>query len=319
MLVVTCSYFGVGQTTLNKKDVYYQPATYIYELTTKNSISPISIVGQSGNIPAVWDFRSVSSNLLDTLEHTVVNDTFFIRANHQQSNNMLNITANAVYQTGIKDHFNPKFQPRLTTIQFPMDYGNSFYDSTRIEGIPDWYARSIYSEVDGYGTLITKFGIYPNCLRKKDIIIDYYIDGESYDTTYSYFSTIIGSYIVQVSRVKSEYNWPTPSVYRHENIRVFKNWMGPLLYVGTEPKITIKETPIMVYPNPVKGNKVFIEFTKEFVGEFNVIDQLGKNILSQKVVSSRTIELNTEGYSTGIYQLIFSNKQTTITQKLVIE
>ena len=82
---------------------------------------------------------------------------------------------------------------------------------------------------------------------------------------------------------------------------------------------------IAVYPNPVKGSVINVQFNNQEKGTYNVqlINSLGQQLYSNRIVhqggsASEALQLNA-ALSKGVYQLVITNGERKITQQVIAE
>jgi hypothetical protein len=82
---------------------------------------------------------------------------------------------------------------------------------------------------------------------------------------------------------------------------------------------------IAVYPNPVKGNVINVQFTDQEKGTYNVqlFNNLGQQVYTSRIVhqggsASEALQLNS-ALSKGVYQLVITTGDRKITQQVIAE
>ncbi len=179
-----------------------------------------------------------------------------------------------------------------TVYVFPFNYTNSFTDTYQILGESLINTRITY---DGYGTLITAFGTFPNVVRIKT---------EEGDSVF--------------------YTWAIPNPYREiasasigdngETYFSIKN--NPNLDSGfnqTGNKFTIAPNPFTTDFN--------VNFSNDLQGNFSVdvYDLLGNAVIRNQKMEVSSINLSFPEVASGIYLVTLSDDQKKViaTQKLI--
>ncbi|MBE9468495.1 MAG: T9SS type A sorting domain-containing protein [Bacteroidetes bacterium] len=75
---------------------------------------------------------------------------------------------------------------------------------------------------------------------------------------------------------------------------------------------------LSIYPNPTSG-VITISLDRKYNDvDVSIIDIIGETIMRKSICSTKTV-INMEGYSKGMYFIKFSNKEQTITRKIIVE
>ncbi len=99
----------------------------------------------------------------------------------------------------------------------------------------------------------------------------------------------------------------------------FLLFSGGIVAQGTTLPSLTQEKPInglTIYPNPVRGNKVYISTDKNLAKEVEVYNVLGKLVLIAKLTGK---ELDISELTPGIYILKIKEGNTQATRKLVVK
>lgn len=73
---------------------------------------------------------------------------------------------------------------------------------------------------------------------------------------------------------------------------------------------------LILYPNPVSGDRVYISTKNDYDKEIQIFDILGKKVLQTVLGSSR--ELNITTLSPGIYIIRITEEEASTTRKLIV-
>lgn len=180
---------------------------------------------------------------------------------------------------------NPK-----TIIQFPATYNSIFTDS--YQDITASSPTSYTVTYDGYGTLITPFGIYTNVLRQKII--------EGNVTNYKWYNSNPFYPILQTN---------------------IDNGSFALLQNTTTTGIkeSLIENEITISPNPIASQAIVSFKAEQKNTTLRVVDALGKEVKSA-IINGKYFVFEKENLPKGIYflQLVDASK-TLVIKKIIVE
>lgn len=214
-----------------------------------------------------------------------------------------------------------EFNPTETIIKFPLDYLDSFSDTSGMEIIMDTIKmdQTTYKTVtaDAWGSLTTPTGTY-NVLRL-------YTEKIEIQDIYKWF---IAAWVplYSTSDTTFEYAWWSDDLNARYPVCSF-NWNPDSMAIDGEvefldmnyvySKQLKKETELLVYPNPSSG---IINFYAENINSIEICDISGIEVYKQKFnspVSHSTIDLSY--LKNGIYFAKINNLNSSIVRKLIIE
>ncbi len=76
---------------------------------------------------------------------------------------------------------------------------------------------------------------------------------------------------------------------------------------------------LKVYPNPSKGN-LFIETpVTQYDASISIYNTTGKKVFSTKLHKTGNNKISVKNITTGVYYLIYSEGQKTVTQKVIVQ
>ena len=132
---------------------------------------------------------------------------------------------------------------------------------------------------------------------------------------------------VQASNSKG-YNWYDASPNNSNNyyrIKVINKDNSTSYSNVVQVKMESTSGDVSVYPNPVKGSVINVQFTNKEKGTYNVqlVNNLGQQVYNSKIVhqggsASETLQL-TSKLGKGVYQLVVTNGERKVTQQVVAE
>lgn len=78
-----------------------------------------------------------------------------------------------------------------------------------------------------------------------------------------------------------------------------------------------KLSDVNIYPNPVKDGKIFIKSSSNEVKDVKIYNILGRKVIDTKVNAGE--EINVSDLSTGMYMVSITEKNKTLTKKIIIK
>ena len=117
------------------------------------------------------------------------------------------------------------------------------------------------------------------------------------------------------------------SLYANQTINIrFRavrgiNWEGDIaldnIFIKTI-SVPITDEPVKVYPNPIKGDIVYVKANnaEELLTTYDISNLKGQLFLSG-ILSKTNQAIHVDGLSSGMYLLTIRNKETTITKKII--
>lgn len=113
-----------------------------------------------------------------------------------------------------------------------------------------------------------------------------------------------------------------PNVTRDIVVLVSKNVTTPRVAARSFAEVNLSTTGfnaiegLTMYPNPLKGNTLFLSSTANATMSVQIFDVLGKEVLNSNVVNSA---INVAGLNAGVYIVKITEEGKTATRKLVIQ
>lgn len=113
-----------------------------------------------------------------------------------------------------------------------------------------------------------------------------------------------------------------PNVTRDIVVLVSKNVTTPRVAARSFAEVNLSTTGfnaiegLTMYPNPLKGNTLFLSSTANATMSVQIFDVLGKEVLNSNVVNSA---INIAGLNAGVYIVKITEEGKTATRKLVIQ
>jgi hypothetical protein len=77
---------------------------------------------------------------------------------------------------------------------------------------------------------------------------------------------------------------------------------------------SVSEATIILFPNPVKGNEIYVEYTG--VAKFELYDIAG-NKIQQAILENKMNKININNIKSGIYIAVIKNHNTLLTKKII--
>lgn len=77
---------------------------------------------------------------------------------------------------------------------------------------------------------------------------------------------------------------------------------------------SVSEATIVLFPNPVKGNEIYVEYTG--VAKFELYDIAG-NKIQQAILENKMNKININNIKSGIYIAVIKNHNTLLTKKII--
>lgn len=166
----------------------------------------------------------------------------------------------------------------LLFMNFPLKYNDKVIDHVKSDTVYE-YDDTVFC--DGYGTLKTPYGTYPNTLR-----IKYTDDGGN--SIYEWYVT-------------------DPAYFTYAMVRIDGGSTRILNYKPTSIG-EIRKTEVKVYPNPAKGH-----FTVEGAAgsTIRVTDHTGRLLLSTDIATQRQV-IQTNGLAAGSYLYAIAHEGNTV-------
>lgn len=211
-----------------------------------------------------------------------------------------------------------------TTHMFPMEYGNTFTSSgyTDFDFNPFFDARLIThrkttTTVDGYGELVTPFGLHHNTLRVRHDIDEL----DSIHIVMEVFGFPVDQWI-PINRNLHYYEWwdkdKKRPLLRIETEGVFGNdFPTSITFLNNIVLgVDVNNFEVALYPNPT-ADRLHIN-SKEKLVEVILIDANGK-IVIQEAVNGTVHQLDVSPLSSGMYFLHSISENARNINKIVIE
>jgi hypothetical protein len=179
-------------------------------------------------------------------------------------------------------------------------------------------------EGDGYGSLITPAGTYPNVLRDKGI--EYTIDSTFIDVLGNGNYTFLNANGPSDSTVIYRFvtNGPNAILMEiEEDPASLGTSLGASYYnpnlVGIQDNVS-SSNELSIYPNPVSGGILNVEIDFDAAESLMIYDAHGRLIESKIVQSAKKVNVDTHRFSKGIYFLeIRGNGITPVRDKFIVQ
>lgn len=267
-----------AQTVITAADI-----TDFNEIRTHFSATSVTINSGAAGANVIWDFSSlpfVSSFPIQFQSVTtapfasnVTNSNYFTLL-HLDQFSYYNLSADkyeylaSSHNTTLQLFPNPE-----TMLSFPFSFNSSFTDT--YQTTPTSPTTTKFVIYDGYGTVITPFNIYTNCVRLK--------------TTYSNSSTVFYEwYLVNPLRYICNSHTNNGSTF-------FSTIQRNNLNLND-----FNTTAISIYPNPATDFINIAIQNNTVISDISIADMTGKIVLYQ---NKNTENINIQNLSSGLYFL----------------
>ncbi len=205
----------------------------------------------------------------------------------------------------------------------PFTYGSVSTDTYLLAFPTDTTTGTFTTTGDGTGTLQLPTGNYTNVLK-----VNYFrYENDTYASVVYDYTVTMDQYYSAVSKfLLLEVQTTTTSVTSGTNVTWYYNKYGRVAAVGLPTGITNKEKRLDVnlFPNPFSNGELFItnndpSFGKMTIEINNVLGQSLKTISFENQNANEPKRIDVRDLAKGIYYLRISSKETSKTQKVIIE
>lgn len=282
-------------------------STYTFGAAAPSTyITPSTGIGYS-NFTGCTDALQVSGGGTTSLSYNKLNNNIYSLIGLVQQNQQGTV---AIIYDNVQDIYH-----------FPMSLNSSFSDNFHAnadytQGATLGRGGSTSAVVDGYGTLKTPAGTFPNCLRVK-------ITQTVSDTFYYQ-----GQYTSDQQTNTVSYNWIAQS-YPGLTLMNISTGQGPIQAIDYAFYVDVNTTGInelengaisvAVYPNPATDvmHLTFSEPVQD--ATVALFDLTGRQVFAKPVNVTGETTLTTTDFAKGIYVLKLITKQGVSSQRVVIE
>lgn len=240
--------------------------------------------------------------------------------NQSDDKNLFRVTSTqfeAIGTRNIANNFTLTYTDTPIELKFPTTYLQSFSDTSSytVNGVTTNTNDVI--TVDGYGTLKTPVGTYTNVLRvKKASTVNISMGGSTVSTTQITTYTWYKNNREQIAGFSvSNMTFPMPQALP-----------STFQYTTNTANLAVKEAlagkPMVVYPNPTKDGKVWIDTKNSRMKSISVYDISGKNIGSLSANQIKQTEgkyiLDLQNYPDGTYIIKVETDQNTVSKTIQV-
>ncbi|MBU2951016.1 family 16 glycosylhydrolase [Tamlana agarivorans] len=102
------------------------------------------------------------------------------------------------------------------------------------------------------------------------------------------------------------------------NLSNITNKSNDLSKASSDKNIEI-QNEVNIYPNPFTNGNLTIDFGASFSGKFTLYDLNGRIILTENIDTQNVLTINKSNLNQGLYLIKISNKDTSITKKLIVK
>jgi hypothetical protein len=355
LLFVAFTTATMAQITINNADLPTVNGLYIRDNAGNTSIIDLNVTGPNSS----WDYTSLSSNGIDTIDYVTVASTnvayqfFFNNPFSPDYDSDLAIKApdfpsilavtnvvnyfkissnNGYYQTGFGATISGipasvKYDPRDKVLPLPCTFGqnisNPFEWNFDIPGVGSYGQRKTRTvEVDGWGTLNLPNGGSYNTLRVKSTI-------QGIDTVYiSQFS-----FGIAIPSTQLEYKWYAqgegePVLTVNATLVSGNTNITGVNHKHHEPSAiqsnSIIKTNLDLFPNPAE-NIIYIKYFTPLQAALmiNLLDATGKVVMSNQYQTNAAVnnsyQMDASELSKGFYSLQVIQDGSISTAKVMIK
>lgn len=238
--------------------------------------------------------------------------------NQSDDKNLFRVTSTqfeAIGARNIANNFTLTYTDTPIELKFPTTYLQSFTDTSSytVNGVTTNTNDVI--TVDGYGTVKTPGGTYTNVLRvKKASTVNISMGGSTVSTTQITTYTWYKNNREQIAGFSvSNMTFPMPQALP-----------STFQYTTNATNLAVKETfvekPAVLYPNPTKDGKVWIDIKNNSMKSISVYDISGKNILTLPAGQTKQTEgkymIDLQSYPDGSYIIKVETDQNTVSKTI---
>lgn len=297
---------GAGAQPVLNKACGFQNGSFVQLYV---DVNPTVSEGNAG-ANQTWDFSALSDDL-QTTDYTGISVDITPYANDFQQANVatLNYDFNSIdiysyftnddsyYTTWGYEAYGSKriYSNPRDILRYPFSFGDSFSDTYYASLLVGYNSGSVEVTADGYGTLILSTGIFPNCLRVREVRMDTMADSPTptytNDTSYKFFVVNYPEPLCQVVHHHASDGFSFDEIY-WQNI-------SPVAVAALN-----SITSLNLLPNPTAE---MLRVSAPFTGDsysISVYDAAGRLMMKKESLLSVEVTVEVAAWPDGLYLLL---------------